>query len=102
MESVTMRFAAVVRELGQECRRHRLVMPGFRSPPRLHGVDRSLRRRADGSLTVAVVLRGRPWAAVLADMIEGIVVANGLDGGEAIRVRSQLWAVVGSSDAQAA
>ena len=28
--------------------------------------------------TVAIVLRDRPWAAVLADMIEGIVVANAL------------------------
>lgn len=29
--------------------------------------------------------------AVVADMVEGVVVANGLDGGEATRVRTALW-----------
>lgn len=69
-------------------------MPGFRSPPRLAGVDRSLRRRHDGSATIAVVLRGRPWPAVLADLVEGVVVANRLTGPEADRARSALWAAV--------
>ena len=37
---------------------------------RLVGVDRTLRRRGGGAV-VSVRLRGRPWPAVLADMIEG-------------------------------
>ncbi len=94
MESASLRFAAAVRTIGQESRRRGLVVPGFRSPPRLAGVDRSLRRRHDGGATVAVVLRGRPWPAVLADLVEGVVVANRLGGRAADRARSALWAAV--------
>jgi len=43
---------------------------------------------------VAVALRGRPWGAVVADMVEGIVVANHLDNGRADTVRSALWLVI--------
>ena len=101
MESSVLRFAETVRVLGMEARRNRLRMPGFRSPPRLAGVDRSVRRRSDGGATIAVVVRGRPWAAVVADMIEGVVVANHLTGSSADRTRARLWAVVGD-DATAA
>src|SRR5262249_34430155 len=80
VESPSLRFAAAVRALGLEARRAGLRMPAFRSPPRLDGVARSVRRRADGNATIAVVVRDRPWAAVLADMVEGIVVANHLHG----------------------
>lgn len=52
---------------------------------------------------VAVQTRGRPWVAVLGDMIEGIVVANGMHGAEATRVRTALWsAVEGELDRTAA
>jgi len=43
---------------------------------------------------VSIVLRDRPWPAVLADMIEGITVANALSGIEADRVRAALWLAV--------
>jgi len=49
---------------------------GSAAPPRIEGVERSVRRRPDGGATVAIRLRGRPWAAVLGDMVEGVVVAN--------------------------
>jgi hypothetical protein len=91
MEATSLRFAAAVRTLGQAARGHRLVVPGFRSPPRVEGADRTMRRRADGGAIVAVALRGRPFEAVVADMIEGIVVANELDGAAATRVRTALW-----------
>jgi hypothetical protein len=77
-------------------------MPAFRSPPRLEGVARSVRRRADGNTTIAVVVRGRPWSAVLADMVEGIVVANQLHGPDADRARARLWESVGSDETAAA
>lgn len=102
MESPVLRFAEAVRALAVEARRNRLRMPGFRSPPRLNGVDRSVRRRADGGATIAVVVRGRPWAAVVADMIEGVLVANGLSGAEADRVRAKLWIAVGGDETAAA
>lgn len=102
MESSSLQFAATVRTLGAAARARGLTVPGFRSPPRVPGAERTLRRRPDGGTTVAVVVKGRPYQAVVADLIEGIVVANGLDGTEATRVRTHLWeAVVGARDAAA-
>jgi hypothetical protein len=53
-----------------------------------------LRRRADGGATVAVRLRERPWPAVVADMVDGLVVANQLVGTDAAAARSLLWGAV--------
>lgn len=87
-------FAGAARALTRAARSMDLIGPSFRCPPRLVGVDRSIRRRADGAI-VAVRLRGRPWVAVLADMIEGVIVANGLRPPQADRVRGALWQVCG-------
>lgn len=53
-----------------------------------------MRRNHGDHAVVAVRLHGRPAAAVVADMIEGVVVANGLVSPDADRVRAQLWQVV--------
>ncbi|MDJ0770929.1 MAG: hypothetical protein QNJ12_19200 [Ilumatobacter sp.] len=90
----TVDFAAAARMLTREARRRGLVGPSFRCPPRLVGVDRTIRRRPEGAI-VSVRLRGRPWPAVLADMIEGVVVANGLTAPHADRLRSELWSSAG-------
>ena len=89
----TLDFASAARTLAREARRRGLVGPSYRCPPRLVGVDRSIRRRADGAV-VAVRLRGRPRSAVLADMIEGVVVTNGLCSPEADRIRTDLWLIM--------
>ena len=86
-------FAAAARSLSAATRRLGLVVPGFRTPPRLVGVDRTVRRYPNGA-TVAVRVRGRPRPAIVADMIDGVVVANQLDAHRANRVRADLWAVV--------
>jgi hypothetical protein len=57
------------------------------------GVDRTVRRRG-GHVTVSVRSRDRPWPSVVADMIEGVVVANGLVPARAGRVRADLWDAV--------
>jgi hypothetical protein len=90
----TVDFASTARTLTREARRQGLVGPSFRCPPRLVGVDRSIRRRGKGVI-VSVRLRGRPWVAVLADMIEGTVVANQLDPPHADRLRAELWSLCG-------
>jgi hypothetical protein len=94
MESSSLQFAAVVRILGTAARSLELVVPGFRTPPRRPGIVRTIRRGADGGATVAVASKDRPAPAVVADLIEGIVVVNQLDGVEAARVRTELWAAV--------
>ena len=90
----TVDFASAARTLTREARRRGLIGPSFRCPPRLVGVDRTLRRRSGGAI-VSVRLRGRPWPAVLADMIEGVVAANRLAPPQSDRLRSELWAVCG-------
>ena len=44
---------------------------------------------------IAVKLRGRPWVSVLADMIEGVIVANRVPANHAFRLRTDLWAALG-------
>jgi hypothetical protein len=93
MEATALRFADAARTLSDTARAMGLRVPSFRSPPGLAGVQRSLRRRREG-VTVAVRLRERPWAAVVADMVEGVVAANQLRGPAADRARAALWAAV--------
>jgi hypothetical protein len=97
--SSALDLAGAVRVIGATVKAMGFDAPGFRSPPRLVGVDRSIRRRRSpsGSGTSAVVsvrVKGRPWAAVLADMIEGVVAANELTPPDADRVRTELWSVL--------
>jgi hypothetical protein len=94
MGTDSLRFAATARLLAQAARAVGLVAPGFRSPPRIPGVDRSLRRRPGAPAAVAVRLAGRPHEDVVADMIEGVLVANGLRGPAADQARAVLTASV--------
>lgn len=89
-QSSSLRFARAVQALAVAARRLDLAVPGFRSPPRLVGVQRSIKRWPGGA-TVAVVVRGRPWAAVQADLIEGVIAANGLTSPASDRARAELW-----------
>ncbi len=57
-------------------------------------MQRTLRRHASGAV-VAVQVRGRPWGAVVSDMIEGVVVANRLVSPAADRLRTELWEAIG-------
>lgn len=90
----TVDFSQAARLFGREARRRGLVSPSYRCPPRVVGVQRTVRRHS-GGVVVAVQVRGRPWGAVVADMIEGVVVANGLKPPEADRLRTDLWQVIG-------
>lgn len=102
MESTSLQFAATVRTLGAAARERGLAVPGFRSPPRRPGAERTLRWAPDGAATVAVAVKGRPYQAVVADLIEGLVIVNQLDGIEATRVRTALWEAVVAAHAEAA
>lgn len=92
--ATSLRFATAARALGDAARERQLLVPAFRSPPRAVEVDRTIRRRRDGGATVSVRLGGRPWPAVLGDMVEGVVVANELSGPDAMRARAALWTAV--------
>ena len=91
--ATTLDFAHLARVIARAAAHRSLVAPGFRCPPRIVGVDRTLRRFGD-SATVAVRLNGRPVAAVAADMIDGVVAANRLAPPLADRLRRELWDIV--------
>jgi hypothetical protein len=97
-----LQFAVAVRTLADEARRAGLVVPGFRSPPRLTGADRTLRRRPGAPPAVAVRVTGRDFAAVAADLVEGVVVANGLRGPAARQARERLLGALLRDDRAAA
>ncbi len=93
-----VQFSEAVRLVLAVARRAGLRPPVFRSPPRLDGVDRSIRRRPNGSVIVAVRRVGRPLAAVQADVVEGVVAANELVGEPADQFRHAAWARLAPSE----
>ncbi len=100
-QAPSMRFAVAARCVADEARRLGLVVPAFKSPPRVDRADRTV-RHAGRDVVVAVRVKGRPFAAVLADLVEGVVVANQFSGVEASRARSLMWEALEGSDAMAA
>lgn len=84
-------FASAARSLGTAARAAGLDVPAFRSPPRIPGSDRSIRRFPGGAV-VAVRVRGRSLAPVLEDMVEGVLVANRVRGEARPRLRLALLA----------
>lgn len=85
----TLRFARTARTLTDVARAAGLVPPAFRCPPRVAGALRTV-RRMPGGVVVAVQLRDRPFDRVAADMVEGVLVANHLEGEAALRMRAAL------------
>ena len=75
-------FAIVARVVSDAARGLGLTVPAFRAPPRIVGTDRTIRRRGD-HVTVAVRVQGRPWGAIIADLVEGVIIANDLDAVDA-------------------
>ena len=99
--SSTIRFAHAVRTISESARLLGLEVPMFRSPPRRAGAVRTVRRTRRGA-TVSVVVANRPWPNVLADLVDGVVVVNRLEGGPAIRCRTALWTALERDDVLAA
>lgn len=95
------RFAAAARRLGAAARAAGLTVPAFRTPPRRPGAPRTIRRLPGGPV-VAVVVQGRAFTDVVRDMVDGVVVANDLQGEAARRVRATLLRAVGASAGPAA
>lgn len=88
--SPALRFTEAARLLAAEARTRGLAAPGFRSPPRIPGADRTIRRAPEGSAVIAVRVKGRPFDLVVADMVEGVLVANRLDAAAAQQARAEL------------
>jgi hypothetical protein len=86
-------FADAARRLGAATRAGGLTVPAFRCPPRVPGAQRTVRRYPGGAV-VSVVLKGRSADEVAADMVEGVLVVNRLEGEAALRFRTALLEAV--------
>lgn len=91
MQSQSLRFSESVRVLSDAARQRGLTVPAFRSPPQRADVDRTLRRRPNGEVTVSVRIAGRPFAAVQTDLIEALLVVNDIAASDAQATRRELW-----------
>jgi hypothetical protein len=84
-------FAGTARRLAAAARARGLESPGFRTPPRQAGHNRTIRRYPDGTALVAVRVNGRLWDDVVDDLIAGVLTLNDLHGALAAEVRLALW-----------
>ena len=97
-ESVSIQFSRTIRTLGRIANQLGYVTPQFRCPPPSAQYQRSIRRNKD-DLSISIVIRGRPWLAVLADIVEGFVIANAKSGQDS-EIRNILWDTIGSNGLQ--
>ena len=84
-------FTGTARWLAAAARARGLQAPGFRTPPRQTGCNRTIRRYPDGTALVAVRVKGRLWDDVVDDLIAGILIVNDLHGVVAAEIRYGLW-----------
>ena len=97
----TLQFARTARRLGAAARAAGLTVPAFRCPPRVADAARTIRRYPGGAV-VSVRLRDREFDAVAADMVEGVIVVNHLEGEAATRMRVALVSAAEPSEVAAA
>ena len=97
----SFQFSTACRSLSAAARAAGLQAPSFRSPPGVEGATRTIRRRGRTAAVLSVAIHGRPTEVILSDLVEGVVVANRLEGTEAIRARSLLWEAVTGAQAAA-
>ena len=101
MQADSLGFSAAARVAAAEARRLGLRVPSFRSPPGLPGCVRTI-RHSRGGVVVAVAVRGRSIQDVIADLVDGIIVANGLTAAKATRCRFRLTAALDAAQRAAA
>lgn len=89
-----LRFATAARRLGAAARASGMLVPAFRSPPRVSEAPRTLRRYPGGAV-VSVRLRGRTYAEVVDDMIDGVLVANRVGAESVPRLRRAFQLALG-------
>jgi hypothetical protein len=83
--------------LGAAARASGLVVPAFRSPPRVKGATRTLRRYPGGAV-VSVRLRDRAYGDVVDDMIDGVLATNRVPAESAPRLRRAFKLALGEPD----
>jgi len=98
-ESYSLKFVKVVRTLERIADQRGFTAPAFRCPPPSAKFQRSIKKLDDNKVTISIVIRERPWLAVLADIVEGFVIVNKLSGREP-ELRNLLWDSIASNNLQ--
>ena len=101
-QSAAVPFSSLARLLVSEVRGRGLVTPSFSTPPRVPGANRTVRKMQGGGLMVAVRVRDRDLDDVMADMVDGVLLANGFTGQIAEGWRLALLSVLDGPAAAAA
>ena len=99
-ESYSIKFVKVVRTLERIANQRGFNVPTFRSPPPTAKFQRTVKKQPDKKLIISIVVRERPWLAVLADIIEGFVLANKPSNRES-ELRDLLWDSISSNGFEA-
>ncbi len=71
-----------------------MIVPAFRSPPRVRGASRTLKRYPGGAV-VSVRLRERTYAEVVDDMIDGVLATNRVSAESRPRLRQAFQLALG-------
>ncbi len=74
-----------------------MIVPAFRSPPRVRGASRTLKRYPGGAV-VSVRLRERTYADVVDDMIDGVLATNRVSAESRPRLRQAFQLALGEVD----
>lgn len=90
-------FGDLVRRVGTAARAAGLAVPAFRSPPRVPGAARSIRRLPGGTV-VSVRIGARSEEAVAVDLVDGVIAANRLEERAAARMRAALLRAVDDAE----
>ena len=98
-ESYSIKFLKVIRTLERIAGQRGFVAPSFRCPPPSAKFQRSIKKLDNDKVTISIVARDRPWLAVLADIVEGFVIANSSSERES-ELRNLLWDSIASNDLQ--
>lgn len=72
----SVEFSHIARTLNRHTQHLQGASISFRAPPSDPKVNRSLRKRDDGSVVIAVALKNRSREDIIADLIDGICAAN--------------------------
>ena len=98
-ESISIQFSIAVRTLGRIADQLGYRIPKFRCPNPSAKYQRSGRKTGDENLSISIVIRGRPWLAILADIVEGFVIAN-TQSGQDSEIRNILWDCISTNALQ--
>ena len=98
-ESISIQFSIAVRTLGRIADQLGYRIPQVRGPPPSAKYQRSVRKTGDENLSISIVIRGRPWLAILADIVEGFVIAN-TQSGQDSEIRNILWDCISTNALQ--